>query len=180
MRCSLPERGRIGIFNRSYYEEVLIAKVHPEVLAAQKLPDGKTGKAFWHARYEAINGFERHLVRSGTIILKFFLHLSKKEQKKRFLERLDNPHKHWKFSNADLAERTRWDDYQDAYEKAISATSTDDAPWYVVPADQKWVTRSIVSEVITTTLGGLGLSYPTVGETQLHAIAEARRLLEAE
>jgi PPK2 family polyphosphate:nucleotide phosphotransferase len=178
-RC-LPERGRIGIFNRSYYEEVLVAKVHPEVLAAQKLPDGKTGKSFWQSRYEAINGFEHHLVRSGTIILKFFLHVSKKEQKKRFLERLDNPEKHWKFSAADLTERALWDDYQDAYETAIAATSTAWAPWYVVPADQKWVTRSIVSSVITSTLAGLGLSYPSVTDAQREVIAESRRALEAE
>src|SRR6478752_6547212 len=142
MRC-LPERGRIGIFNRSYYEDVLVVKVHPELLAAQRLPDREPGKKFWRKRYQDINAFERHLARSGTVVLKFFLNVSKGEQKRRFLERLDRPEKNWKFSPGDLAERAYWDDYMAAYEDALSATSTDWAPWYVVPADHKWLTRTI-------------------------------------
>src|SRR4051794_14355295 len=140
MRC-LPERGRIGIFNRSYYEDVLVVKVHPELLDGQKLPPGKRGKSFWEARYEDINAFERHLVRNGTVILKFFLHVSKKEQKRRFLERLERPEKQWKFTAADLAERGYWSKYMEAYEDALSATSTRWAPWYIIPADHKWATR---------------------------------------
>lgn len=138
--CKLPERGRIGIFNRSYYEDVLVTRVHPEILESQKLPPRKRGKSFWQARYEDINAFEQHLVRNGTVILKFFLNVSKREQKRRFIERLERTEKNWKFSTADLAEREFWDDYQEAYEAAITATSTEGAPWYVVPADHKWVT----------------------------------------
>jgi PPK2 family polyphosphate:nucleotide phosphotransferase len=179
MRC-LPERGRIGIFNRSYYEDVLVVKVHPEILDQQRLPDGKRGKGFWAARYEDINAFERHLTRNGTVILKFFLNVSKREQKKRFLERLDNPQKHWKFSAADLAERGSWDAYMEAYEDALSATSTEWAPWYVVPADNKWATRAIVADVLTTTLRSLDLRYPEVTQQQREALKEARRKLEAE
>jgi PPK2 family polyphosphate:nucleotide phosphotransferase len=179
MRC-LPERGRIGIFNRSYYEDVLVVRVHPELLDQQQLPDGKRGKSFWESRCEDINAFERHLVRNGTVVLKFFLHISKDEQKKRFLVRLDRPEKHWKFSLADLEERRFWDDYQRAYEQAISATSTAWAPWYIVPADQKWVTRTVVADIITRSLGKLDLSYPAADEGQLEALAAARRELEAE
>src|SRR5262245_60456327 len=145
MRC-LPERGRIGIFNRSYYEDVLVVKVHPELLDQQKLPIGRKDKGFWKARYEDINAFERHLTRNGTVILKFFLNDSKKQQKRRFLERLENPEKHWKFSTSDLAERGYWDAYMEAYEDALSATSNSWAPWYVVPADNKWATRAIVAD----------------------------------
>jgi PPK2 family polyphosphate:nucleotide phosphotransferase len=179
VKC-LPERGRIGIFNRSYYEEVLVVKVHPELLELQKLPPGKRGKGFWQARYDDINAFEKHLVRNGTVILKFFLHLSKEEQKRRFLERLDRADKHWKFSAADLAERAFWDQYVDAYEDALSATSTEWAPWYVIPADHKWVTRAVVAEILTGTIHSLDLSYPEVTEEQKKALAEARRRLENE
>jgi len=179
MRC-LPERGRISIFNRSYYEDVLVVKVHSELLAQQKLPDGKRGKSFWADRYEDINAFERHLVRNGTLILKFFLHVSKDEQKKRFLERLERPEKNWKFSGSDLPERQYWDDYQKAYEEAITATSTDWAPWYVVPADDKWATRALVADIVTRTLSDLKLKFPEVSEAQRQILAEARSKLEAE
>jgi PPK2 family polyphosphate:nucleotide phosphotransferase len=179
MRC-LPERGRIGIFNRSYYEDVLVVKVHSELLEQQKLPDGKRGKSFWAARYEDINAFERHLVRNGTVVLKFFLHVSKDEQKKRFLERLERSEKNWKFSTADLAERQFWDDYQDAYEEAITATSTDWAPWYIIPADNKWASRTVAADIITRTLIDLNLQYPEVSDAQRQLLAEARSKLEAE
>jgi PPK2 family polyphosphate:nucleotide phosphotransferase len=179
MLC-LPERGRIGLFNRSYYEDVLVVKVHPELLEGQKLPPGKRGKSFWQARYEDINAFERHLVRNGTVILKFFLNVSKEEQKRRFLERLERPEKNWKFSAADLAERGYWDQYMEAYEDAISATSTEEAPWHIVPADYKWGTRAIVADIITTTLTGLDLKYPAVMEAQRQALAEAKKKLLAE
>jgi PPK2 family polyphosphate:nucleotide phosphotransferase len=177
---SLPERGRIGIFNRSYYEEVLVVKVHPEWLDRQKLPTKKRKKAFWQARYEDINAFERHLTRNGTVILKFFLHVSKQEQKARFLERLDRPEKNWKFQAADLAERAFWDDYMDAYEDALSATSTEWAPWYIVPADQKWATRAVVADIITSTLEGLDLQYPALSDAQRRELAQAREVLEKE
>ena len=179
MKC-LPERGRIGIFNRSYYEDVLVVKVHPELLDAQKLPQGKHGKALWEARYDDINTFERHLVRNGTVILKFFLHVSREEQKRRFLDRLDRPDKHWKFSPADVAERRFWNQYMKAYEDALSATSTDWAPWYVVPADHKWVTRAVVADILSTTIASLDLRYPEVTESQRMALAEARSQLEKE
>jgi len=175
-----PQRGRIGIFNRSYYEEVLVVKVHPEILEGQKLPPGKRGKAFWRARYDDINAFERHLTRNGTLVLKFFLNISKKEQKKRFLDRLENPAKHWKFSDADLHERGYWDDYMEAFEEALTATSTDWAPWYVVPADSKWVARAVISEVLTTTITSLDLRFPEVTDAQRETIERARRQLEAE
>jgi PPK2 family polyphosphate:nucleotide phosphotransferase len=178
MKC-LPERGRIGIFNRSYYEDVLVVKVHPELLGPQQ-PGEKAGRKFWDARYEDINAFERHLVRNGTVILKFFLNVSKVEQKSRFLERLDRPEKHWKFSTSDLAERSHWDAYQEAYEDALSATSTDWAPWYVVPADYKWVTRAVVADIITTTIRGLDLKYPEVTPEQRKRLADARKKLQAE
>ena len=174
MRC-LPERGRIGIFNRSYFEDVLVVKVHPELVAQQKLPVGKPDKGFWKDRYDDINAFERHLTRNGTAILKFFLNVSKHEQKKRFLERLENPQKHWKFSAADLAERARWDEYMEAYEDALGATSTEWAPWYIVPADQKWATRAIVADILTTTLRSLDLRFPEISKEQGEALKEARR-----
>src|SRR5947207_223304 len=166
MKC-LPERGRIGIFNRSYYEDVLVVKVHPELIGRQ-LPreKEKVGKKFWEERYEDINAFERHLVRNGTVILKFFLHVSRDEQKKRFLERLNRPEKNWKFSPSDLAERGHWDQYMDAYEDALSATSTESAPWYVVPADHKWVTRAVVADIVTTAITELDLKYPEVTAEQ--------------
>jgi PPK2 family polyphosphate:nucleotide phosphotransferase len=180
MRC-LPERGRIGIFNRSYYEDVLVVKVHPELLGRQ-LPreKEKIGKKFWEARYEDINGFERHLVRNGTLILKFFLNVSKDEQKRRFLERLDRPEKNWKFSPSDMAERGFWDKYMEAYEDALGATSAEWAPWYVIPADHKWVTRAVVADIITTAIRGLDLKYPEVTAEQRKRLAEARKNLDAE
>jgi PPK2 family polyphosphate:nucleotide phosphotransferase len=174
---SLPERGRIGIFNRSYYEDVLVVKVHPELLDGQKLPPGKHGKTFWETRYDDINAFEHHLVRNGVVILKFFLNVSKDEQKRRFLERLDRAEKNWKFSAADMAERGFWDDYMAAYEDALGATSTEWAPWYVVPADRKWVTRAVVADIVTSTLQGLDLEYPEVTEAQREALAAARERL---
>jgi PPK2 family polyphosphate:nucleotide phosphotransferase len=181
-RCMirLPERGRIGIFNRSYYEEVLVVKVHPEILNQQKLPDGKRDQSFWNDRYDDINAFERHLVRNGTVILKFFLHLSKKKQKERFLERLERPEKHWKFSIADLAERQHWDAYMDAYEEALSATSTKWAPWYVIPADHKWVTRTLVADVLVSTIQNLDLRYPEISAEHKKQLAEAKQRLEKE
>lgn len=165
MRC-LPERGRIGIFNRSYYEDVLIVKVHPEILESQKLPQKKFGRRFWEERYEDICAFEQHLVRSGTLVLKFFLHVSKGEQKRRFLERIDRPEKNWKLSPSDVAEREYWDDYVDAYEDALEATSTKAAPWYVIPADHKWATRAVVAAVVTSAIRSLDLKYPELSEEQ--------------
>ena len=179
MRC-LPERGRIGIFNRSYYEDVLVVKVHPELLAAQRLPGKKFGKRFWRRRDQDINAFERHLTRNGTVVLKFFLNVSKAEQKRRFLERLDRPEKNWKFSAADLAERAHWPKYMRAYGDCLSATSTEWAPWYVVPADHKWVTRAVVADVVTTAIQSLDLKYPEVTKEQQEHLAEARRQLSAE
>ena len=177
----LPERGRIGIFNRSYYEDVLVVKVHPELIGRQ-LPRKKKnlGKKFWAQRYEDINAFERHLVRNGTLILKFFLNVSKDEQKARFLERLSRPEKNWKFSSADLAERDYWADYMNAYEDALAATSTRWAPWYVVPADNKWVTRAVVADIVTTGIRNLDLKYPEVTEEQEKLLAVARAKLAAE
>ncbi len=176
----LPERGKIGIFNRSYYEDVLVVKVHPEMIDAQKLPPGKRGDSFWQKRYDDINAFEHHLVRNGTLVLKFFLHISKDEQKKRFLERLDNPNKHWKFSEGDLAERAHWDDYNKAFEEAISATSTKWAPWYIIPADHKWVSRTLISDVLVTAIKSLKLEFPSVSHEKKAALVEARRQLEQE
>jgi PPK2 family polyphosphate:nucleotide phosphotransferase len=177
---ALPERGRIGIFNRSYYEEVLVVKVHSELQERQKLPPGKRGKAFWQERYDDINHFERHLTRNGTIILKFFLHISKNEQKKRFLERLEDPEKHWKFSTSDLAERGFWKDYMEAFEEALSATSTEGAPWYVIPADHKWVARAVVADIVTSAIGSLQLTFPEVTAEKRKALREAKVQLEQE
>lgn len=176
----LPERGRFGIFNRSHYEEVLVVKVHPEWLQKQKLPPGKRGKGFWNKRYQDINTFERHLVRSGTLILKFFLHISKEEQRRRFLQRLENPEKHWKFSTGDLVERGLWKEYQEAYQDALSATSTEWAPWYVIPADYKWVSRVLVADIITNAVQSLDLKYPEVSEEQKRQLEIAKAQLEAE
>jgi PPK2 family polyphosphate:nucleotide phosphotransferase len=176
----LPERGRIGIFNRSYYEDVLVVKVHPELLDPHKLPPGKRNKSFWEARYEDINAFERHLVRNGMVLLKFFLHVSKDEQKRRFLERLDRPAKNWKFSSSDLSERAFWADYMDAYEEALAATTTEEAPWYVVPADNKWVTRAVVADVISTAIRSLDLRFPEVTEEQRKKLMQARTRLQEE
>jgi PPK2 family polyphosphate:nucleotide phosphotransferase len=178
-RC-LPERGRIGIFNRSYYEEVLVAKVHPEILERQKLPPELVSKRLWEERYQDIRSFERYLARNGTVIRKFFLHVSKGEQKRRFLSRLDEPEKNWKFSANDVAERRHWKDYQRAYEDAIRATSTPESPWYVVPADHKWFTRLVVAAAIVDALAGLDLHYPKVGAAQRRALAAARRELGRE
>ncbi len=173
---SLPERGRIGIFNRSYYEDVLVVKVHPEWLGpgAPADPD----RRFWERRYEDINNFEKHLSRNGTLILKFFLHVSKDEQKRRFLERLTNPEKHWKFSEADLAEREHWKAYRKAFEDAISATSTKRAPWNIIPADRKYVARAIVADVVTMAIQDLGLQFPQVSDAQMARLAAARARLE--
>ena len=174
----LPERGRIGIFNRSYYEEVLIVKVHPEILAAQRLPEGSLKeKDFWRERYRSMVGLERHLHHNGTRIVKFFLHISKEEQRKRFLERLDDPEKNWKFNAGDLKERALWDDYQSAYEDCLSATSTKLAPWYVIPADQKPQARLIVSQVILETLKDLELKYPASDPAQKADLKKFRQAL---
>jgi PPK2 family polyphosphate:nucleotide phosphotransferase len=177
---SLPERGRIGIFNRSYYEDVLVVKVHPQLLPRGIAGGKKPGGKFWAKRYEDINALERHLTRNGTLILKFFLNVSKGEQKERFMERLDRPEKHWKFSPADLAERGCWDDYMKAYQDAIAATSTKWAPWYVVPADYKWITRAVVADVVTTAIRGLDCRYPEVTPEHQALLEEARKKLAAE
>ncbi len=176
----LPERGRIGIFNRSYYEEVLVVRVHKDVLAKEKLPPSLIGKSIWEQRYEDISDFERHLGRNGYVICKFFLHLSKKEQKRRFLERLDTPEKNWKFSAADIREREYWDDYQQAYENMIRATATKRAPWFVVPADNKWFSRLVVASALISALGSLKLSFPEVDDAAKADLAAARAALEKE
>ncbi len=179
MKC-LPERGRIGIFNRSYYEEVLVVRVHKEFLARQKLPEALVGKSIWEDRFDDICAFERYLGRNGVLVRKFFLHLSKKEQKKRFLERLDNPDKNWKFSMADANERGFWDDYAAAYEDMIRATASKAAPWYVVPADNKWFTRVVVAAAIIDALGFLDLKFPKVDDAKSQELAAARAALEGE
>ncbi len=180
-RCmkALPERGRIGIFNRSYYEEVLIVRVHPEILAGQHLPERmKKDKNFWKYRYEDINNIERYLTRNGIFILKFFLNVSRKEQKKRFLERIEEPAKNWKFSFADIDERERWDDYMTAYDEMLNATSTSWAPWYVIPADKKWFTRAAVADIVLSKLKSLNLRYPELSKTQRQELSKAKKLLE--
>ena len=176
----LPERGHIGIFNRSYYEEVLVVRVHPEILAGEKIPPSLVGKKIWEERFEDIGCFERHMARSGTVIRKFFLHLSKKEQKKRFLKRLEEPEKNWKFSAGDIHERECWDDYQDAYEDMIRNTASKHAPWYVVPADNKWFSRLVISTVIVDTLESLGLEYPKVDAAKRKELEAAKKILESE
>ena len=178
MRC-LPERGRIGIFNRSYYEEVLVARVHPAVLERQKLPPSLVTKEIWEERYEDIRDFERYLTRNGVVVRKFFLHVSKKEQRRRFLARLDETEKNWKFSPSDVVERRRWDDYQRAYEEAIRGTATKYAPWYVIPADNKWFTRLAVAAAIVDTLARLGLEFPEVDAEKRAALDAARQELLA-
>ena len=175
-----PARGDIGIFNRSYYEEVLVVRVHPELLAKEKLPGALVSKQVWRERFEDINATERYLARNGIAILKFFLHVSKKEQKRRFLERLDHPDKNWKFSAADVKERQRWDDYQEAYEDMIRHTASKHAPWYVVPADNKWFTRLIVGAAIADALKELKLAYPKVDGAQKAELDAARKQLLAE
>jgi len=181
-RClkRVPERGRIGIFNRSYYEEMLVVRVHPELLAAEKLPSSLVTKHIWDERFEDVRHVERYLGRNGVVIRKFFLHVSRQEQKKRFLERIETPEKQWKFSNADVRERGHWDEYQEAYEEMIRKTSTPEAPWYVVPADNKWFTRLVVAAAVVDALASLGLEYPEVGKAKLKELAAARTLLEKE
>jgi PPK2 family polyphosphate:nucleotide phosphotransferase len=175
--CRLPERGRIGIFNRSYYEEVLVVRVHREILAAQKIPEELVSKDIWDERFEDISGFERYLCRNGTVIRKFFLHVSKAEQKRRFLERIDEPAKNWKFSAADVAERDHWKEYMDAYEDMVRRTSSKHAPWYVVPADNKWFTRLVVAAVLVETLESLDLAFPQISPAQRKVLESARRTL---
>ena len=177
---ALPARGRIGIFNRSYYEEVLVVRVHPEVLAREKLPDELVGSDLWEKRYRDLRDFERYLARNGTVVLKFFLHVSRAEQQRRFLARLDDPAKQWKFSAADLVERARWKAYMSAYEDMIRATATEHAPWYVVPADHKWFTRIVVAEVLVHALESLDLRYPTLTAAQRSELAKVRRALRSE
>ena len=181
-RCAknLPERGRIGIFNRSYYEEVLVVKVHPEYLEAQKLPPSLVGKHVWDQRYEDIRNFESYLARNGTIIRKFFLHVSRDEQKKRFLERIEQPEKNWKFSAADVRERGHWDAYMDAYQRMIRETASKEAPWYVVPADNKWFTRLVVAAAVVEALESLDLHYPEIDKKQRADLEAARVSLLAE
>jgi PPK2 family polyphosphate:nucleotide phosphotransferase len=177
---ALPERGRIGIFNRSHYEEVVALKVHPEWLESQRLPPGERDEPFWQARYEDINAFEQHLDRNGTKIIKFFLHVSKEVQKQRFLARLDTPGKEWKFNADDVTERAHWDDYMSAFEDAVTATSTPWAPWYVIPADHKAVTQALVALALVEKVKSLDLRWPEVSEKEHAANLEARKKLEAE
>jgi PPK2 family polyphosphate:nucleotide phosphotransferase len=173
----LPERGHLGIFNRSYYEEVLVVRVHPEILKSQRTPPSLVTKNIWQERFEDIRTFERHMARNGTVIRKFFLHVSKKEQKRRFLARLDEPEKNWKFSAADIRERAWWGQYQEAYEDMIRNTATEQAPWYIVPADNKWFTRLVVSAVVVETLERLGVAYPEVDATKRRELEAAKKIL---
>ena len=176
MKC-LPNRGQIGIFNRSYYEEVLVVRVHPDFLAKQKMPPKLVGKRIWEERFEDIRNFEQYLSRNGVVVRKFFLHVSKKEQKRRFLERIDDPLKNWKFSSNDANERDYWDDYMKVYEEMIQETATKDSPWYVVPADNKWFTRVVVAGAVIETLASLDLAYPEVDEGKLKELAAAKKKL---
>ncbi|WPV01241.1 polyphosphate kinase 2 family protein [Mucilaginibacter sp. cycad4] len=179
---ALPERGRIGIHNRSHYENVLVVKVHPELVLKENNPAIKQvkdiDKQFWEQRYESIRCFERHICNSGTVVIKFFLNVSKQEQKKRFLKRIDNPKKNWKFQASDIAEREHWDEYMKAYEKAINETATDDCPWYVIPADKKWFTRIAISTIIRDTLKELKLEFPVLPKDEMEKLQEAKQLLE--
>jgi len=177
---SIPERGRIGIFNRSYYEEVLVVRVHKELLEHERIPRSLITKNVWDERFADINAYEQYLSRNGVVIRKFFLNVSKDEQKKRFLSRLDEPQKNWKFSEADIAERARWNDYMTAYEEMIQHTATAHAPWYVVPADKKWYTRMVVGAAIVHALEDLNLRYPVVSAAQRKALKAARSALEHE
>jgi PPK2 family polyphosphate:nucleotide phosphotransferase len=177
---ALPERGRIGIFNRSYYEEVLVVRVHPAILGSQKVPPSLVTKRIWEERFEDISSFEQYLSRNGTLIRKFFLHVSRDEQRRRMLERLDEAEKNWKFALGDLKERELWDDYMRAYEDALSATSTDAAPWYVIPADHKWFTRVLIADLVVEALESLRLDFPKVSEAQKRELAEARKVLARE
>ena len=178
--CRLPERGRIGIFNRSYYEEVLIVRIHPEFLRKQKMPSSLITESIWKERFEDINAFERYLSRNGVLIRKFFLHVSQDEQRNRFLDRLEEPEKHWKFALPDVRERQHWNEYMQAYEEMIQQTSSAYAPWYVVPADRKWFTRLVVAAAIVETLEGLHLTYPEVDEAQRRDLEIAREMLVEE
>ncbi len=177
---ALPERGRIGIFNRSHYEEVLVVRVHPEILGGQRLPPELKGKGIWKRRYEEINNFEQYLTQNGIVVLKFFLNVSREEQKQRFLERIELPEKNWKFSTFDVKEREHWDEYQAAYEDMLNHTSTKHAPWYVVPADHKWFTRLAVAAVIHKTMRDLKLAYPAVSEEHKQELLKAKEMLEGE
>jgi len=174
---SLPNRGHIGIFNRSYYEETLVVRVHPEFLAKQRIPAALVTKSTWKERFRDIRSFERYLTRNGIIVIKFFLHISKKEQKRRFLERAEEPEKNWKFSGSDMAEREHWDEYLDAYEDMIRDTATKHSSWYVVPADNKLFTRVVVAAAVVDTLASLDLAYPQVDKARLEEIASAKRAL---
>jgi PPK2 family polyphosphate:nucleotide phosphotransferase len=178
IKC-VPERGRIGIFNRSYYEETLVVRVHPELLENQKLPGRLVSKDIWNERFQDIRSFERYLTRNGIAIRKFFLHVSRKEQKKRFLERIEEPEKNWKFSANDAKEREHWDDYMEAYEDMIRNTATKAAPWYVVPADNKWFTRVVVGAAVIEALDDLDLHYPEVSQAKLKELGAAKRGLQA-
>jgi PPK2 family polyphosphate:nucleotide phosphotransferase len=181
-RCSkaLPERGRIGIFNRSYYEEILITRVHPEIMEQRKIPPSLIDKNIWKHRFDEINNYEKYLVNNGTIILKFFLNVSKEEQKKRFLERIDRPEKNWKFSTNDAKERIFWDDYMTVYEDMFNHTSTEVAPWHIISADHKWFTRLAVAGIIYTKLNELNLHYPKVSKEKHQELLEAKAMLESE
>jgi polyphosphate kinase 2 (PPK2 family) len=177
----MPKRGMIGIFNRSHYEEVLVTRVHPEYIVSQNIPGAdstnKIDKKFWAKRFEIINNFEKQAYENGTIILKFFLHVSKEEQKKRFLARIDEPEKNWKFSTSDVKERLLWDKYMKAFEEAIENTSTEYAPWYIIPADRKWFMRAAVGDIIVGTLEKLDLAYPTINEKEKQELQEAKILI---
>ena len=181
-RChkALPERGRIGIFNRSYYEETIVVRVHPEYLAGQRLPELSAKEDLWTQRFDQINEFERYLVRNGTQILKFFLNVSREEQRQRFLARLNTPEKNWKFSLGDVSERSHWDDYHKAFEEVFNHTSTKWAPWYVIPADHKWFTHVAIADIIVAKLKSMNLSYPTVSKARMKELAQAKKLLESE
>jgi PPK2 family polyphosphate:nucleotide phosphotransferase len=181
-RCTqrIPEKGRIGIFNRSYYEEVLVVRVHPEIINYQNLPAFKNNEEFWDNRFEDINNIENYLFRNGIIILKFFLHVSKEEQRNRFLDRINNEEKNWKFSASDAKERRYWDDYQLAYEIMLNKTNTEHAPWYIIPADKKWFTRAAVSEIIVRNLRKLNLEYPKISKEKREELLDIKKMLENE
>jgi PPK2 family polyphosphate:nucleotide phosphotransferase len=177
---ALPEHGRIGVFNRSYYEEVVVVRVNPDILAQRAQPDYEPNEQFWLHRFEDINAFERHLVRNGTIVVKFFLHVSKEEQRERLLARINEKDKHWKFSMGDLKTRERWDDYQFAFEQMLTHTSTEWAPWWVIPADHKWVMRALVVQIVCDSVQALGLRFPPLDDAKRAELDRARKLLEKE
>ncbi len=176
----LPQRGQIGVFNRSYFEEVLIVRVHPSIYKSQRIPDKLSGEEVWRSRFDDINNFERHITRNGTVILKFFLNLSKEEQRDRLLKRIEDPKKHWKFAFGDISEREHWDDYIHAYEAVLTETSTEWAPWYIIPADHKWIGRGLVASVLTTTIESMGLEYPEVSAEKRDRLSEAKKRLETD